>query len=82
MNTSLANDQCSATGCKNAPIKSVREIGEIPAWRHPADLLGTRAFEPIALAYYCAEHKANALEINNLVVRGQPVPVHVAEFVG
>jgi hypothetical protein len=54
---------------------------EIPAWRHPSDLLSHRAFEAVALVHYCAEHEADALDVNSLVARGERVPTHTIEAV-
>lgn len=81
LNISLASDRCSATGCRNTPVESNHEVREIPAWRHPADLIGKRAFEAVALIHYCSEHKVNALEVNSRVARGKPLAFHTGELV-
>jgi len=48
---------CSGTGCKLPSIGSVWELREVPAWRHPPDRLGVRAYEPVKLVTFCEEHE-------------------------
>lgn len=59
---------CSGTGCKNPAIGEHREYREVPAWRHPADQIGWRAFDAGVVVAYCAEHESAAKECS-LVLR-------------
>jgi hypothetical protein len=55
---------CSAMGCQAPSIGIWHEIREVPAWRHPPDRAGQRAYEIVATVYYCAEHERAAKSIN------------------
>jgi hypothetical protein len=59
---------CSGTGCNAAPVGIHQELKEVPAWRHPVDYKGQRAFEVISNIPYCAEHRSAAKAVPTSVL--------------
>jgi hypothetical protein len=56
--------KCDATNCPNTAIGFIWETKEVPAWRHPVDMIGQRVFNAGFQAFYCLDHEEIAMTSN------------------